>query len=372
VAAMDRGFWSGKRVLLTGHTGFKGSWAALWLSRMGAEITGMALPPDTNPNLYMLAGVEGDVRSKLLDVRDRDIVVRAVEECRPEIVLHMAAQSLVRRAARTPVETIATNVMGTVHLLDALRNTPGLQAVLVVTTDKVYRNDERRKAFTEEDALGGEEPYSASKAAVDIVARAFGDSYFEFRGISVATARGGNVLGGGDFAPDRLVPDIVRATLAGMPVLLRNPQSTRPWQHVLDCLAGYFRYLQALALGQDVPRALNFAPTRSIQHTVEEVADAVLSGMGNRRAWLRDENSSPAETDLLSLDAQLAHRSLQWADRYDGQRIIDLTAAWYREFTRGGDMRDFSLAQIDAFMRESATEQIADRCHIVDPARTSR
>lgn len=372
VAHVDPEFWRGKRILLTGHTGFKGSWAALWLSRMGAEITGLALPPDNDPNLYSLAAVERDVRSTFVDVRADRAVTAAVLDCRPQIVLHLAAQSLVRRAAGEPVETIATNVMGTTHLLNALRRVDGLEAVLVVTTDKVYRNDDKQNDFSEEDGLGGHEPYAASKAAADILARAFGDSYFEPSGVPVATARGGNVIGGGDFAEDRLVPDIVRAILAGTTVVLRNPQATRPWQHVLDCLAGYFCYLQALATKRDVPRALNFAPVKPSWQTVEQLAGAILTAMGEGIAWVQTHEPGPPESRFLSLDARLAHRSLSWADHYDGRQIIDLTAAWYREFGRNGDMRAFSLAQIDEFMAGASSNPPRNQRDMVDPAAISR
>jgi CDP-glucose 4,6-dehydratase len=369
---VDPEFWRGKRVLLTGHTGFKGGWAALWLSRMGAEITGLALAPDAEPNLYGLAAVEQDLRSILCDVRTDRAVAQAVQDCKPQIVLHLAAQSLVRRAAREPIETVATNVMGTAHLLNALRAVDELEAVLVVTTDKVYRNDDRQEAFSEEDGLGGHEPYAASKAAADILTRAFGDSYFEPRGVPVATARGGNVLGGGDFAEDRLVPDIVRAILARTAVVLRNPQATRPWQHVLDCLAGYFCYLQALAMKRDVPRALNFAPVQPSRQTVEQLAAAILAAMGEGAAWIPSRESGPRESRFLSLDARLAHRALSWADRYDGGQIIGLTAAWYREFSRDGDMRAFSLAQVDDFMADASSNPPRHRRDTVDPAAISR
>jgi CDP-glucose 4,6-dehydratase len=268
----------------------------------------------------------------------------------------MAAQALVRKAAREPVETAATNVMGSAYLLDALRETRGLEAVLVVTTDKVYRNDETTRPFGESDALGGQEPYSASKAAADILTRAFGDSFFAPRGIPVATARGGNVLGGGDFAEDRLVPDIVRAILAGNAVVLRNPHATRPWQHVLDCLAGYLCYIQVLARRQDVPRALNFGPAHPAQATVEQIAESILEAMDAEAIWVQATEAGPHESHFLSLDTQLARRTLSWTDRYDCRDIVELTASWYRSFRRGGDMRAFTLSQIDRFMDVSSRQ----------------
>lgn len=371
MVCVDMEFWRGKRVLLTGHTGFKGSWAALWLSRLGATVTGIALPPDMTPNLYDLAGVARDIASHFIDIRNREAVTDVLRDCRPQIVLHLAAQSLVRRAAHEPIETIAVNVMGTANLLHALRESVDLQAVLVVTTDKVYRNDEDKVAFSEADQLGGHEPYSASKAAADLLTSAFAESYFEPNSIAVATARGGNVLGGGDFAEDRLVPDIVRAVLAGNAVVLRHPQATRPWQYVLDCLAGYFCYTQALVLRRDMPRALNFGPVRQREQTVAEIAQSILAAMQADTNWVRAAEAGPREAHFLSLDATLARQSLGWIDRYPSAAVVALTAAWYREFHRGGDMRAFSLAQIEAFMAEEAAPEQALRADdTVDPARS--
>ncbi|MDB5463805.1 MAG: CDP-glucose 4,6-dehydratase protein [Phenylobacterium sp.] len=239
MAALDRAFWRGQRVLLTGHTGFKGSWAAVWLERLGAEVTGLALAPDQSPSLFELAGVETLTRSLVVDLRDRAAVEAALAGRSFDLVLHMAAQPIVRTAIAEPVETFATNVMGTVHLLQALRVQAALKAALAITSDKVYANAETGRAFAEGDALGGKDPYSASKAATEIAVQSFAKSYFEPAGVPLATARGGNVIGGGDFSPDRIVADIVRAARAQQPVVLRHPEATRPWQHVLDCLAGY-------------------------------------------------------------------------------------------------------------------------------------
>ena len=305
------------------------------------------------------------------DIRNREAVTDVLRDCRPQIVLHLAAQSLVRRAAHEPIETIAVNVMGTANLLHVLRESVDLQAVLVVTTDKVYRNDEDKVAFSEADQLGGHEPYSASKAAADLLTSAFAESYFEPNSIAVATARGGNVLGGGDFAEDRLVPDIVRAVLAGNAVVLRHPQATRPWQYVLDCLAGYFCYTQALVLRRDMPRALNFGPVRQREQTVAEIAQSILAAMQADTNWVRAAEAGPREAHFLSLDATLARQSLGWIDRYPSATVVALTAAWYREFHRGGDMRAFSLAQIEAFMAEEAAPEQALRADdTVDPARS--
>ena len=274
---IERAFWRDRRVLLTGHTGFKGAWLALWLERLGAQVFGLALPPTIPSPRGFPNWRPRRSRSRIGDIRDAGVVARAVQEARPQIVIHMAAQALVRRSYRAPVETFATNVMGTAHLLDSLRGAEGLQAVLVVTTDKVYRNDGNGHPFAEDDPLGGADPYSASKAAAEIVVASMATSFFGGKG--VATARAGNVIGGGDWSEDRLIPDIWRAVKAGKPLRLRNPEATRPWQHVLDPLAGYLRYAERLASGADVPKALNFGPLPGDALTVAEIADAMLAAM---------------------------------------------------------------------------------------------
>ncbi|MEM0944639.1 MAG: CDP-glucose 4,6-dehydratase, partial [Pseudomonadota bacterium] len=268
-------FWRGRRVLLTGHTGFKGAWAGAWLGRMGAEVTGFALAPQTQPALFEMLDFPG--RSIIGDLRDPAAISQAVADADPEIVIHMAAQPLVRQSYADPVETYGTNVMGTVHLLEALKPAPAGR-ILVVTSDKVYENDETGRAFAEGDRLGGHDPYAASKAATEIVVASYRRSFFAEAGVALATARGGNVIGGGDFSADRLVPDIARALAAGRPVELRNPQATRPWQHVLDCLSGYLTYLEALP---DAPAALNFGPADPADAlSVAEVTGAMNAALG--------------------------------------------------------------------------------------------
>ena len=291
---VDPAFWRGRKVLLTGHTGFKGAWCALWLTRMGAEVTGYALAPDTQPSLFEGAGIAADMDSLLGNLLYRDEVRRVVASAGPEIVLHMAAQALVRKAAREPVETVATNVLGTVHLLDALRDVPSVRVILVVTTDKVYANAETGAAFRENDALGGDEIYGASKAAAEILTHAMAHAHFA-GGATVATARSGNVVGGGDYAEDRLVPDIVRAVARGEAPLLRNPDSVRPWQHVLDCLAGYLVYVQALSSDPRPPRALNIGPQPQAPVTVRHVAETMLAAFGADKTWRRDTGDNPHE-----------------------------------------------------------------------------
>ena len=347
MAAVNPGFWAGKRVLLTGHTGFKGSWAAIWLSRVGAEVTGLALAPDQTPALFDLAGVGGMVRSRLVDLRDPAAVVAALDEADFDLVLHMAAQPIVRTSVEDPVGTFATNVMGTAHLLQALRRQTSLQAVLAITSDKVYANNDAGRPFAEGDALGGKDPYSASKAATEIVVQSFAKSFF--KAVPVGTARGGNVIGGGDFSRDRLVADIVRAVRAGESVVLRHPEATRPWQHVLDCLAGYFAHLEALATDPAAPRALNFGPKPGgAEVTVGELATLGVQALGGQ-PWRHEPDPQSLEAKALAIDAGLAKRALGFESRLDAPEAVALTMDWYRRQAAGEDALALCLEQIEGY-----------------------
>jgi CDP-glucose 4,6-dehydratase len=349
MAGVNAAFWRGKRVLLTGHTGFKGAWAAIWLARMGAEVTGLALPPDTDPSLFRLAGVDKRIASRLVDLRNPDAVRAEVSEWAFDLVLHMAAQPIVRAAIEDPIETFETNVMGTAHLLQALRDQPALQAVLVVTTDKVYANAETGRAFVESDPLGGKDPYSASKAAAEIVTASFAKSYFDRTGVPVATGRGGNVIGGGDFSRDRLAADIVRAARAGEQVVLRHPEATRPWQHVLDCLAGYFTYLEALAGGRPVPRALNFGPRPGGREvTVGELATRGVEALG-ARPWRHEPDPESIEARALAIDATQAAQTLGFASSLEAADAVALTMDWYRREAAGEDAYALCLEEIEGY-----------------------
>lgn len=342
-------FWQDRRILLTGHTGFKGAWAAIWLKRMGARVTGFALPPATDPNLWRESG-KGVLEQEVLgDLKDRGAVAKAVAAARPAVVLHMAAQALVRASYADPVETFRTNVMGTVHLLDALRDCEELEAALIVTTDKVYANHDQGRDFVEEDPLGGHDPYSASKAAAEIATASYAASFFGARGVRVATARAGNVIGGGDWSEDRLIPDVWRAAAKGEAVALRYPAATRPWQHVLEPLAGYFIYLEALAGGEEVPPALNFGPYPEENATVADVAEAMGEALGVGRAWRRDEKPGPPEMKLLSLDASRAVAALGWQPRLRSRQAIEWTAHWYAERDQGADPVSLCNAQIEQY-----------------------
>jgi CDP-glucose 4,6-dehydratase len=352
----DNDFWRGRRVLLTGHTGFKGSWTALWLKTLGAKTTGFALPPDTDPSLFSLAGVGQDLDSRIGDLRAPEALSAAVAAADPEIVLHYAAQPLVRRAIADPVETIAVNTLGVARLLQALRDRPALERILVVTSDKVYDNRERGLPFAEDDPLGGKDPYSASKAAAEIVVRSFAATYFAPRGVAVVTARGGNVIGGGDYAEDRIVPDIVRAWSNGVRPLLRMPTATRPWQHVLDCVGGYLVYAERAR--DDVPRALNFGPDPGDPVTVAELTRAMLEALGARPEFDVDPNPGAVEMKSLAVDASLAGATLGWRNRLSSAAAIRWTAEWRRRVRLGESARAVSLDQIDAYAALPAPQDV--------------
>ena len=349
----DPAFWSGKRVLLTGHTGFKGSWAGLWLKQMGAHVTGYALPPVSEPSLHGLLDGDGVPQGRFGDIRDGAALASTMRQSEPEIILHMAAQPLVRESYATPAETFDVNVMGTIRLLEAARATPSVKAILVVTTDKVYRNDESGRHFRETDTLGGHDPYSGSKAACELAVATWRSAYFSDRGIRVATGRGGNVIGGGDFSTDRLVPDIVRAALSGTRLNIRSPFATRPWQHVLDCLTGYFLFAEALHGGASGVDALNFGPSPAEpQIPVRDVANAIQAVMGLDPEW--DDVSSleqPREMQTLGLDPALAGESLAWRARLTQREAIEWTARWYDGWRRGKAALQLTLDQIDAFTK---------------------
>ncbi|MEM8985558.1 MAG: CDP-glucose 4,6-dehydratase [Pseudomonadota bacterium] len=343
-------FWRGKRVLLTGHTGFKGAWASLWLKRLGADVHGLALAPTQPRSLYGLACVPDDLSADLrIDIRDRAAVAKAVEDAAPEIVLHLAAEALVRRAARQPVETYDVNVMGTAHLLEALRTCKTVKTVLIVTSDKVYRNLDDGRAFGEDDPLGGHDPYSASKAAQDILARSYAETYLSTQGVALATARGGNVIGGGDFSEDRIIPDIWRALEQGAAPALRSPNATRPWQHALDCLSGYFLFTEDLHAGVLQEETLNFGPAPDAPVSVAELTQSFLSHFDSGSDWTHDAADGPKEMALLSIDAEKARSVLNWGDRLQGRAAIKMTAAWYGALFSGEDMGAVTRRQLETY-----------------------
>ncbi|MFN6935041.1 MAG: CDP-glucose 4,6-dehydratase, partial [Tsuneonella sp.] len=312
-ASVDPSFWRGKRVFLTGHTGFKGSWMSLWLQQMGARLTGFALPAPTDPALFAVARVADGMTSIIGDIRDADALKSALLAADPEIVIHMAAQPLVRASYQDPVGTYATNVMGTVHLLEAVRAAPSVRAVCVVTTDKCYENREWVWGYREDEPMGGYDPYSNSKGCAELVTSAYRRSFFADAGPAIASGRAGNVIGGGDWAADRLVPDILRAIVAGEPVMIRNPLATRPWQHVLEPLSGYLVLCQALwTRGDAVAGGWNFGPRDDDARPVQWIVERMCALWGEGASWERDGTVQPHEANYLKLDISKAHSGLGW------------------------------------------------------------
>ena len=348
ISASNRSnFWLGKRVLLTGNTGFKGTWASLWLKRLGAEVTGFALAPATAPSFWNLA--KNSISSVTADIRDYVALQQVIKDTRPQIILHMAAQALVRESYNDPLGTYSSNVMGTANLLQAARDASDVMAILVITSDKVYANENLSRLFEEGDRLGGHDPYSNSKACTELVTQAFRDSYYR-GGIPVATARAGNVIGGGDWSADRLIPDCVRALASNKPVQLRYPQATRPWQHVIEAVAGYLAFVEAL-VGRptQTPLALNFGPNPHSISPVRQVVETFSSQFDGKPGWELAPGQHPAEAKTLALSSELAIRSLGWRPRMEVNQALDWTAHWYRAFADGADMVAYSLEQISAY-----------------------
>jgi CDP-glucose 4,6-dehydratase len=349
--------WQGKRVLITGHTGFKGSWLSLWLARLGATIRGYALDPITSPNMFSVASVTSVLDDVRGDILDYSRLENAIAEFAPEVVFHLAAQPLVRRSYADPLGTYATNVMGTAHVFEAVRKIPSIKAVVCVTTDKVYQNHELSRAYRETDALGGNDPYSSSKACAEIVAAAYRHSFFLPDGqhphpAALATARGGNVIGGGDWSEDRLIADLIRGFRSGQPALIRNPKAVRPWQHVLDLLQGYLQLAEALLLTPaQCSISFNFGPNEEDAWSVERIATALTQSWGEGAAWARDPVAGPHEASILKLDASRARSELGWRPHLNTETAIKWTADWYRAFEDGLDMQTQTLAQIDEFTR---------------------
>ncbi len=344
-ATPDPSFWRGRRVLLTGHTGFKGAWLALWLRRLGAEVTGLALEA-SSPSLYRLADVDAVVAGRIVDLRDAGAVAATVRAARPEIVLHLAAQALVRASYRDPLATFATNTMGTAHLLDALRGLEGVRVAVVVTTDKVYLNRERMEPYREEDTLGGHDPYSASKAAAEIVAASYRSAFLEGQGIALATARAGNVIGGGDWSDDRLIPDAVRAWQSGTTLVVRRPEAIRPWQHVLDPLAGYLRLAESLWHRPALAGAYNFGPRADEAASVGEVVAIARAAYGSGDWRAETEAAGPHEAGRLTLAIDRARDVLSVEPRWALPEAVQRTMLWYRRLADGASARALCEADI--------------------------
>lgn len=355
VLGMSSSFWAGKKVFVTGHTGFKGSWLCLWLQHLGAQVTGYALQPPTRPSLFDVAEVAHGMDSIIGDVRDGEGLFGAMSDAVPEIVIHMAAQPLVRYSYTNPVETYGTNVMGTVYVLEAVRKVPSVRAVVNVTSDKCYENREWVWGYREDESMGGFDPYSNSKGCAELVTAAYRNSFFnpakyDKHQVALATARSGNVIGGGDWAENRLIPDILRAVSENQPVLIRKPHAIRPWQHVLEPLSGYMQLAELLHReGCSYAEAWNFGPAYEDTKPVRWIVDQVIQQWGDKATWMLDGTEHPHEAHYLKLDCSKARTRLGWRPRWELAQSLERIVAWQRAYLSGREMRRFSLDQIKEF-----------------------
>jgi CDP-glucose 4,6-dehydratase len=353
---VDSFFWNGRRVFLTGHTGFKGGWLSLWLSSMGAKVTGYALAPNTNPNFFDVAKVADDLEQSLIaDIRDLERLQKAIAGAKPEIVIHMAAQPLVRYSYTNPVETYATNVMGTVHVLESIRSLNCVRAAVIVTTDKCYENKEWAWGYRENEPMGGYDPYSNSKGCAELVTSAYRQSYFPpekylKHQVAIASARAGNVIGGGDWSEDRLIPDAIRAFEAKKSLVIRNPLATRPWQHVLEPLSGYLVLAQALyEEGAKFDGAWNFGPRDDDARAVQEVINLLIKNWGSVANWTQDQREQPHEAHSLKLDCSKARQYLNWTPRWGLEQAIENIIQWHHAYQKQSNLREISLQQISKY-----------------------
>jgi CDP-glucose 4,6-dehydratase len=347
-----RDFWSGKRVLLTGHTGFKGGWLAMWLQRLGAQVMGYSLPAPTQPSLFESARISESIQGVIADIRDLQRLTSVFRDFSPEVVFHLAAQPLVRASYDDPVETYSTNLLGTVHVLEAVRRAKSVRSAVMVTTDKCYENRESAKGYLETDRLGGHDPYSNSKACAELAIDSYRRSFFSGAGTAaVASARAGNVIGGGDWAVDRLIPDLVRAAVAGKPLVLRNPKSTRPWQHVLEPLSGYLMLAQRLWDERArYAEAWNFGPRDEDDRTVENIVALAARRWGDKLKWTVDDGPRPHETVMLKLDCSKA-ASVGWRPLLRVDQAVDWTSEWYRAWHDKRDVKALAFEQIERYSR---------------------
>ena len=355
---ISNSFWQSKRVFLTGHTGFKGGWLSLWLQSMGAELTGYALSPPTKPSLFYEAKVSEAMNSIIADIRDQKKLLLEIQKAQPEIVFHLAAQPLVRYSYSNPVETFATNLMGTVHLLEAIRSTKGVKAVVIVTTDKCYENNEQERGYNENDPMGGYDPYSSSKGCSELATTAFRRSFFNSKdyhqhGVAVATARAGNVIGGGDWAQDRLIPDILTAFQSGKTVEIRNPNSTRPWQHVLEPLSGYLLLAQRLYdEGPNYAEAWNFGPSNDDTMPVSWIIQEMSNLWEKGAQWQLGDTDNPHEAMYLKLDTSKAKVNLGWEPRWRLGHSLKQVVEWHRNWQTGFDAKELCEIQILEYLKD--------------------
>lgn len=350
IATVNPDFWVGRRVLLTGHTGFKGGWTSLWLQSLGADVCGLALPPPTAPALFEAARVGDGMDHRIGDIRDFQSVSDVMSDFQPEIVLHMAAQPLVRLSYDQPMETYATNVMGTVHVLEAARRCGSVRAIVTITTDKCYENKEWVWGYREDEPMGGHDPYSSSKGCAELVSAAYRKSFLREAGIAMATARAGNVIGGGDWALDRLIPDVLRALQGQQPVLIRNPHATRPWQHVLEPISGYLVLAERLvSAGQQDAEGWNFGPRDEDAKTVQWIVERLCEDWGHGATWEQQPGHHPHEAGYLKLDISKARHRLGWVPRWPLEVALQKIIDWHQAWLAGQDMRAVCLRQIDDY-----------------------
>lgn len=352
IVKVNPSFWKGKRVFLTGHTGFKGGWLAIWLHQMGAVVKGFALEPNTNPSLFEVAKVYELLDGQIGDIRDLSTIKKSMVDFNPEILIHMAAQPLVRLSYKEPVNTYMTNVMGTVNVLESARSCENLKAIISVTTDKCYENKEWAWGYRENEPMGGHDPYSSSKGCAELVTAAYRSSFFNTNHTAnLASARAGNVIGGGDWAEDRLIPDVLKAFDQGKPVVIRNPLSTRPWQHVLEPLSGYLVLAENLYLkGSEIAEAWNFGPNDNDCKNVKWILDKMVSIWGENASWELDQNPQPHEARFLKLDCSKAKTFLKWQPKWNIDKVIQSIYEWDKAFKNGADMQKICIQEIKNYL----------------------
>ena len=349
---IDKCFWQGKRVFLTGHTGFKGSWLSLWLYSLGAEVKGYALIPPTSPSLFNEAKIDSLIDSQIADIRDQDVLYESMTKFNPDILIHMAAQPLVRYSYEAPIETYEVNVIGTAKVLEVARSCPNLKAIVNITTDKCYENDGRVHGYKESDPMGGYDPYSSSKGCAELVTLAYRRSFLQEQGIKLASVRAGNVIGGGDWADDRLIPDILRSFEKSESVVIRNPKATRPWQHVLEPLSGYLILAQKLYKNQeDYAEGWNFGPNEKDVKPVDWILDKMIAKWPNS-SWELDKNSNPHEAYFLKLDISKAESKLGWKPVWELSQTLDKIIDWHKNWLNKEDVQVICLAEIEEYTRD--------------------